>query len=70
MFPNPATNLVNLQIEESKLSEKLMFYVVNISGQQIAAGNIKNVVSQINLEDRSAGTYLLHIQSQHISKNL
>ena len=66
LFPNPATNLVNLQIEESKLSEKLMFYVVNISGQQIAAGNIKNVVSQINLEDWSAGTYLLHIQSQNI----
>src|SRR5690606_20206337 len=62
MYPNPATNVVNITNSENMLVEQVTVY--DISGKQLTIQSFNNQIAiQLNVEDLASGTYMLHIQT-------
>lgn len=62
MYPNPATNVVNISNNENMLVEQVTVY--DISGKQLITQNYNNQTQiQLNIENLASGTYMLHIQT-------
>jgi hypothetical protein len=62
MYPNPATNVVNITNNENMLVNKVVIY--DIAGKQLSAQSFSNETKvQLNVENLVSGTYMLHIQS-------
>jgi len=62
MYPNPATNVVNIVNSENMLVEQVTIY--DISGKQLTTQNYNNQTQiQLNVENLVSGTYMLHIQT-------
>lgn len=60
MYPNPATNLVNITNSENLIVEKVSIY--DIAGKQLSDqvfDNEQNI--QLKVENLASGTYLLHL---------
>ncbi|WKW46822.1 T9SS type A sorting domain-containing protein [Myroides sp. JBRI-B21084] len=62
MYPNPATNVVNITNSENMLVEKVTVY--NLAGKQISTQNYNNQTEiQLNVANLASGTYMLHLQT-------
>lgn len=62
MYPNPATNVVNITNRENMLVEQVTVYDIN--GKQLTTQNYNNETQiQLNVENLASGTYMLHIQT-------
>ena len=65
IFPNPASNHVNIQLEQG-LEEEAQIQLFNQYGQLLAHRNIQSAVSQIewDLSDLVSGNYILRLESK------
>src|SRR5690606_15987836 len=62
IYPNPATNMVNITNSENMLVEQVTVY--DITGKQLSTQNYNNETQiQLNIENLASGTYMLHIQT-------
>src|SRR5690606_26410225 len=62
MYPNPATNLVNITNSENMLVEQVTVY--DSTGKQLTTQSFNNQTEiQLNIENLANGTYMLHIQT-------
>ncbi|RRA93298.1 T9SS type A sorting domain-containing protein [Paenimyroides viscosum] len=62
MYPNPATNVVNITNSENMLVEQVTVYDIN--GKQVTTQNYNSEQQiQINVENLASGTYMLHIKT-------
>lgn len=60
VFPNPSSDIVNLQIEDSQ-SSSLSFSLTDITGKLLFEKVIINEITAINLEQYSPGTYFIKV---------
>lgn len=62
LYPNPATNVVNINNSENMLVQQVTIY--DITGKQLSTQNFTNEVEiQLNVENLASGTYMLHLQT-------
>jgi len=62
LYPNPATNVVNITNNENMLVQQVTVY--DILGKQLNTQTFNNQAEiQLNVENLSNGTYMLHIQT-------
>lgn len=62
MYPNPATNVVNITNTENILVEQITVY--DMAGKQLNTQSFNNESEvQLNIENLASGNYLLHIQT-------
>ena len=62
LYPNPATNIVNITNGENMLVSKIEVY--DITGKLIKTENYNNKTEiQLNVEHLASGTYLLHLKT-------
>lgn len=63
LFPNPATNVVNLTNNENMSVNQVTIY--NIAGKEIKKQTFNNEMNiQLNVEDLASGTYMLHVETE------
>jgi len=65
IYPNPANNLLNLQPNRGVVLEEVVIY--NLQGRKLL--NFNKNLEQINLENLSAGMYILNIKTNEGSIN-
>jgi len=62
MYPNPATNVVNITNAENMLVNQVTVY--DISGKQLNTQSYNNETEiELNIENLASGTYMLHVQT-------
>jgi len=62
MYPNPATNVVNITNNENMLVNQVTVY--DISGKQLSTQSFNNQTEiQLNVDNLARGTYLLYLQT-------
>jgi len=62
MYPNPATNVVNITNSENMLVNQVTIY--DITGKQLSTQGFNNETQiQLNVENLANGTYMLHLQT-------
>ena len=62
IYPNPATNVVNITNSENLLVNKVTIY--DITGKQLSTQNFNNEANiQLNVAHLASGTYMLHLQT-------
>src|SRR5690606_476852 len=62
MYPNPATNIVNITNGENLLVQQIAVY--DTAGKLITTENYNNKTEiQLNVEHLASGTYLLHLKT-------
>lgn len=62
MYPNPATNVVNITNSENMLVNQVTVY--DIAGKQISTQSFNSEAEiQLNVENLANGTYMLHLQT-------
>ena len=62
LYPNPATNVVNITNTDNLFVEKATVY--DIAGKEIKNQTFTNETNiQLNVENLASGTYLLHLQT-------
>ena len=62
MYPNPATNVVNITNTQNILVEQITIY--DMAGKQLNTQSFNNESEvQLNIENLASGNYLLHIQT-------
>ena len=62
MYPNPATNVVNITNSENMLVNQITVY--DIAGKQLSTQSFTNETAiQLNVENLASGTYMLHLQT-------
>ena len=62
LYPNPATNIVNITNNENMLVQQVTVY--DIAGKQLSSQNYNNETEiQLNVENLASGTYLLYLQT-------
>ncbi len=62
IYPNPATNVVNITNNENMLVNQVTVY--DISGKQLSMQSFNNEAEiQLNVEHLASGTYLLYLQT-------
>lgn len=65
IFPNPATDLINLKLE-AEYSENLSFEIFDITGNEILKNNLEKGITQkeIDFSSKPAGVYILKIHNE------
>ena len=62
LYPNPATNIINITNSENIVVQQIMVY--DVAGKQLSTQTFNNKTEiQLNVENLASGTYLLHIQT-------
>jgi len=62
LYPNPATNLVNITNNENMLVQQVTIY--DIVGKQLNTQTYNNETEiQLNVENLASGTYMLHVET-------
>src|SRR5690606_10991413 len=62
MYPNPATNVVNITNSENMVVNQVTVY--DIAGKQLSTQSFNNDAEiQLNVENLASGTYMLHLQT-------
>src|SRR5690606_38844472 len=62
MYPNPATNVVNITNSENMVVNQVTVY--DITGKQLRTHTFNNEAEiQLNVENLVSGTYMLHLQT-------
>lgn len=58
IWPNPSTGILNIQSDNSNLSEYIIF---DIQGRSVKSGTINSSQKQINIDELNTGMYLLRL---------
>src|SRR5690554_1357582 len=62
LYPNPATNLVNITNSENHLVNQVVVY--DVAGKQLSTQTFNNKSEiQLNIENLASGSYFLHIKT-------
>lgn len=62
LYPNPATNIVNITNTENMLVNQITVY--DTSGKQLSTKSFNNATEiQLNIENLASGTYILNLQT-------
>src|SRR5690554_162310 len=62
LYPNPATNIVNITNNENMAVQQIMVY--DVAGKQLSTQTFNNETEiQLNVENLVSGTYMLHIKT-------
>src|SRR5690606_24308624 len=62
LYPNPATNVVNITNTENMVVQQVTVY--DISGKQLSMQSFNNQAEiPLNVESLASGTYMLHLQT-------
>src|SRR5690554_5364372 len=62
LYPNPATNIVNITNNENMAVQQIMVY--DVAGKQLSTQTFNNETEiQLNVENLASGVYMLHIQT-------
>lgn len=62
LYPNPATNVVNITNSENTLVNQVTVY--DVTGKQLSTQTYNNETEiQLNVEHLASGTYMLHLQT-------
>src|SRR5690554_1136378 len=62
LYPNPATNMVNITNGENHLVNQVVIY--DVTGKQLSTQTFNNQAEiQLNVENLASGVYMLHIQT-------
>src|SRR5690606_15714837 len=62
LYPNPATNVVNITNNENMFVKEVAVY--DVTGKLINTQNYNNEAEiQLNVEHLASGTYMLHLQT-------
>jgi TonB family protein len=59
IYPNPATEIVNIEI--SNFEDNLEYQLINSNGQIQKSGQIYNLTEQINISDLENGLYIIRL---------
>ena len=62
VFPNPVTDILNLEIQELH-EDNLRWYLFNIQGKLLESGDIRSASSSINMQSLDSGIYILSIEN-------
>jgi len=57
LYPNPASNLLNIQLTE--VQDQARYAIYNFQGQLVLMQNINDAVTQVNLQSLNAGMYFV-----------
>ena len=68
MFPNPTSDILNINLNPEILSSNPKVSIYNILGQQKRSINITESETSINVEDLQTGVYILKIDYNGISE--
>jgi len=62
VYPNPATNVVNITNSENVLVNQITIY--DVTGKQLSTQNYNNETQlQLNVENLASGIYMLHLET-------
>ena len=64
IFPNPATNFVQIQFSSRNPYSTYHYKLLNTQGLEIATGNLTNPTETINLSNLSNSIYILQIADE------
>lgn len=67
IYPNPAVNELNIDVQLDKLSSLVQYEVIDITGKVLHSfekNNIKSDIHKININNFSNGTYFVKIKSE------
>jgi len=67
-YPNPASNIVNLSIEDSN-NEDLTLSIYNVIGTLVKSETLKQNTLQINIGDLSNGVYMVSLKTNDMTEN-
>ncbi len=73
LFPNPANNIIRINIEEpNKASNNdYLVSIFDLQGKKVFSGNYKNIVSQeISIVDLVSGVYIMNVTNGSWNKNI
>jgi hypothetical protein len=65
IYPNPATDLINIQIDNSKY-KKLEYSIYNIVGKAIKSGRLMPDNSEIQINELRSGVYFLNLRDEGV----
>jgi hypothetical protein len=69
IFPNPATDLVILQIDEVGVSSITRFELFDLQGKSITKGNVTTTRTEIPAGNLAAGQYVLRVSNSQKVKS-
>ena len=61
LYPNPANEFITLK---TNLSEKVIYYIININGQIVRSGQINSNVFKIDVSEFYSGTYFIQVYNE------
>nr|MBP6315425.1 T9SS type A sorting domain-containing protein [Chitinophagaceae bacterium] len=67
VYPNPATDIINIALTLNKISNKVSYEIVDINGKSIAISSKSNIKSDnisFNTSKLSNGTYFVKIATE------
>src|SRR5690554_6231791 len=63
LYPNPATNIVNITNSENMAVQQIMVY--DVAGKELSTQTFNNKSEiLLNVENLASGVYLLHIETK------
>jgi hypothetical protein len=62
IFPNPATELVNIQVN-GKISDNAHYQLLDLTGKVIMNGSITSTITHLDLNNVETGQYLLYVSN-------
>jgi len=68
LYPNPASNIVTLNIENATKTD-LTMYIYNVIGTLVKSETLKQNQRQINIGDLSNGVYMVALKSKDFTEN-
>ena len=60
VYPNPFSEILNLKVDEGEFS-KLQYALFTLEGKSLALQNLRDNLTQIDLQTYAAGNYLLKV---------
>lgn len=64
VFPNPSRGLFQVDIGANKLSSEAFIEVLDNTGRIVFKSNVNDTITNLDLQDLSAGSYLLRLSDQ------
>lgn len=66
IYPNPVTDILNIELDENFIFPNTIIELIDINGKQVLKFNPVSVSSHLDTKHLTSGLYLLKIQDDHI----
>ena len=67
VYPNPATDILNLRLEQPLSSEAVVYQLLDLQGRLLASGELTNNQHSIRLSHLPDGMYIVNVRSENNS---